>query len=453
MLPTFLSAVLFYLSFPNFISMYGLWPCIWFFAVPLLLALRSQSLKTRLTFGMFFGLCAYGLMAQGLFRISPAAFLGFVLGLSIQAVIFAWLLRPTRHPWADVLYFPSLWCISEFLRNSLLGGFSFYISHAQAFCPLMLQLYGSLGCSGMSFIIFLVNGLIYSAVIDRKNRGKFILAAAAIFLSVAGAGSFKKGPAPSGVRHFKISVIQGNISPLAKMDLDLFDHNAALHLSLTDRSFKRDHPDLVIWPETAYPDDLLQSDQWRPLVFGEARRMKADLLLGMAPIIDGKEYNSALLINAQGQMGGLYHKQALVPFAETTPLEAWGIHWGRGFHFSSGKKMGIFVLGRGSLHFGVVICSESAHPSLVRRLRLAGARFLVEISNDGWFTDQPSYMLHAQAAVMRAVENRMWVIRAANTGFSFAVDPEGTIHTDGNLKLGREGFGIFDIIINENAKP
>ena len=56
-------------------------------------------------------------------------------------------------------------------------------------------------------------------------------------------------------------------------------------------------------------------------------------------------------------------------------------------------------------------------------------------------------MLHAQAAVMRAVENRMWVIRAANTGFSFAVDPSGVIHTDGNLKLGREGFGIFDIMI------
>ena len=100
------------------------------------------------------------------------------------------------------------------------------------------------------------------------------------------------------------------------------------------------------------------------------------------------------------------------------------------------------------MRFGVVICSESAHPSLVRQLRKAGARFLVEISNDGWFTDKASYMLHAQAAVMRAVENQMWVIRAANTGFSFAVDPDGVIHTDGNLKLGREGFGIFDIMIN-----
>ena len=176
--------------------------------------------------------------------------------------------------------------------------------------------------------------------------------------------------------------------------------------------------------------------------------MNADILIGMAPIIEGKEYNSALLINAQAQVGGLYHKQALVPFAETTPLEPWGIRWGRGYHFSAGHKSGILGLKTGSILFGVVICSESAHPSLVRRLRKDGAQFLVELSNDGWFADRASYMLHAQAAIMRAVENHRWVIRAANTGFSFAVDPDGGIHTDTNLKLGREGFGIFDIIIN-----
>ena len=80
------------------------------------------------------------------------------------------------------------------------------------------------------------------------------------------------------------------------------------------------------------------------LFLAQARHMNADLLVGIAPIIDGKEYNSALLINAQGQVGGLYHKQALVPFAETTPLAAWGIDWGRGYHFSSGNKPGIFEL-------------------------------------------------------------------------------------------------------------
>jgi apolipoprotein N-acyltransferase len=86
---------------------------------------------------------------------------------------------------------------------------------------------------------------------------------------------------------------------------------------------------------------------------------------------------------------------------------------------------------------------------MVHQLRRAGAKFLVEISNDGWFMDKASYMLHAEASVMRAVENRIWVIRAANTGFSFAVDPDGIIHTDGNLKLGREGYGKFDIMINK----
>ena len=179
----------------------------------------------------------------------------------------------------------------------------------------------------------------------------------------------------------------------------------------------------------------------------QASHMNADLLIGMASLIDGKDYNSALLVNANGQSAGLYHKQALVPFAETTPLSALGINWGRGYHFSSGNKMGILRLSRKPFLFGVVICSESAHPSMVRQLRGEGAKFLVEISNDGWFTDKASYMLHAQAAIMRAVENHLWVIRAANTGFSFAVDPDGNIHEDGNIKLGHQGFGIFDIMI------
>lgn len=447
MLLTFISAFLFYLSFPNCISMYGFWFCIWFFAVPLLLALHDRSLWERLGYGLFWGLCAYGMMAQGLIRISPAGFFAFILSLSFQAVVFACLCRSTGFLLADVLYLPCIWSVSECVRNSLMGGFSFYISHAQSFCPVMLQLYGHLGCLGMSFIIFLANSLIYSAVVNRKGRAGLILAAGVIFLSVACIGTLKKEPALQTAGALRISVIQANISPLEKMDLNLFDRNAMLHLLLTERSFKRDHPDLVIWPETAYPDDLLQSAHWRPLIFEQAAHMRADILLGIAPIIEGKEYNSALLINAQGQMGGLYHKKDLVPFSETTPFEAWGIHWGRGYHFSAGKKLGVFALSRGSLLFGVVICSEIAHPFLVRELKKAGAKFLVEISNDGWFTDKASCMLHAQAAVMRAVENRMWVIRAANTGFSFAVDPSGVIHTDGNLKLGREGFGIFDIMI------
>lgn len=448
LLLTLLSAVLFYLSFPNCISMYGFWPCIWFFAVPLLLAMRDKPLKERLGVAVFWGLCAHGLLMQGLMAISPAGFFTVVLGFC-QPVIFACFFRSTGRSWKDIFYFPLLWSISELLRNSLLGGFSFYISHALAFCPAMLGLYSHLGCLGMSFVIFGVNTFIYLGVVHKKGRFNFILAAGLIFLGVVLAGLLNKTPALPTARHLRISVIQANISPLEKMDPDLFDRNAALHLSLTEQAYIKARPDLVIWPETAFPDDLLQSAQWQGPVFKEAAHMNADLLLGIAPIIDGKEYNSALLINARGVMAGLYHKQALVPFAETTPLAAWGINWGRGYHITPGNKPGIFALSRVPLLFGVVICSESAHPALVRQLKRAGAKFLVEISNDGWFIDKASYMLHAEAAVMRAAENRMWVIRAANTGFSFAVGPDGVIHTDANLKLGRKGFGIFDIMVND----
>ena len=427
--------------------MYGLWPCIWFFAVPLLAALHGQPLKKRLWIGVLFGLAAYGLMSQGVYAVSSIGFLIFVLGLSLQAWAFAAVYRSTGNIYADIFYYPLLWSSSEWMRNSLLGGFSFTISHAQAFCPLMLRLYGTFGCLGMSFIIFLVNTLIYLSVAHARHRFYYGLAAGIIFLSVCSAGLLKKDTPVQGLTRVRVSVIQANISPWEKIDSNLFDHNTEIHLRLTQQSFRSAHPDLVIWPETAFPDDLLTSDRWRPVIFQEAIHIKADLLVGIAPIIDGKEYNSALLVSSQGQIKGLYHKQALVPFAEYMPLEAWGIPWGRGYHFSAGHEPSVMTLSRKPARFGVVICSESAHPSIVHQLRQAGAQFLVEISNDGWFTTTSAYMLHAQAAVMRAVENRMWVIRAANTGYSFAVDPDGNIHQDVNLKLGREGFGIFDIII------
>src|SRR5476649_1587964 len=102
MLLTFLSAVFFYLSFPNWISMYGFWICIWFFAVPLLLALHQKPLKQRLGYVFFWGLCAYGLMTQGLITISPVGFLAFALAMSLQAWIFGCLFRPTGYALGDV---------------------------------------------------------------------------------------------------------------------------------------------------------------------------------------------------------------------------------------------------------------------------------------------------------------------------------------------------------------
>ena len=447
MLLTLLSAFLFYLSFPNIFFIYGVWPCIWVFAVPLLLALHEKPLQRRLGIGSLFGLVAYGLMSQGVYPVSPLIFFFFVLGLSFQVWVFAALGRSTGHAVTDIFYYPLLWTASEWARNSLLGGFSFSISHAQAFCPVMLGLYGTVGCLGMSFIISLVNTLIYLGAVHARHRFYYGLAAGIIFLSVCSAGFLNKDIHASASTRVRVGVIQANISPWAKIDSSLFDHNTEIHLGLTEQSFLSAHPDLVVWPETAFPDDLLTSERWRPVIFQEAMHIKADILVGMAPRIDGKDYNSALLIGADGQIKGLYHKQALVPFAEYTPLTAWGINWGRGYNFSAGHKPGVMTISLKPVRFGVVICSESAHPAIVRQLRQAGAQFLVEISNDGWFTTTSAYMLHAQGAVMRAVENRIWVIRAINTGYSFAVDPQGNIHEDMNLKLGREGFGIFDIII------
>ncbi|MBF0512135.1 MAG: apolipoprotein N-acyltransferase [Candidatus Omnitrophica bacterium] len=417
------------------------------FALPLLYALANKNLKTRLGISFCFGLCAYGLLAQGVAPISPVGFCVLVVIASVQTILFGFLCQRTGLAWIDVFYFPFVWCVSEWVRNYLLGGFSFYISQSQAFCPMMLKLYGYFGCLGMSYVIFLVNTLLGFSIVEKQRRGYFIVAALVIFCSVLWVGLSPNQNNRARVP-LRVSVIQANILPWQKTDMNLFDHNTALHLSLTKDVSRRYHPDLVIWPETAFPDDLLQDPQWRPLLMDAAKDMKVDILMGMAPIINGKEYNSALMITKEGEIGGLYHKQILLPFAENMPLERFGLYWGRGYHFSEGHAPGIFKLTNRQGRFGVVICSEVANATLVKKLKEQGVDFLVEISNDSWFKDKASMMFHAEDAIMRAVENRIWVVRSANTGFSFAVSPEGHIYTDTNLKLGQEGFGVFDIMWN-----
>jgi len=80
------------------------WPCIWFFAVPLLVALHDQPLKNRLGLGILFGACAYGLMARGLIGVSPAGFFVFILGLSLQGVIFSLFFKVLRDIFGQILF-------------------------------------------------------------------------------------------------------------------------------------------------------------------------------------------------------------------------------------------------------------------------------------------------------------------------------------------------------------
>ena len=101
--------------------------------------------------------------------------------------------------------------------------------------------------------------------------------------------------------------------------------------------------------------------------------------------------------------------------------------------------------------FAVLICFEDLFPEISREFAKRGANFLINITNDAWFKRTSSPYQHLQASVFRAVENRLPLLRSANTGISGFIAPSGKILSLVQDKTGRNifigGFATEEIAI------
>ena len=148
------------------------------------------------------------------------------------------------------------------------------------------------------------------------------------------------------------------------------------------------------------------------------------------PGVGWRAYNSAALLDPQGRETFLYDKIHLVPFAEHVPLSNWfafvrriTIEVG---DFEPGTEYKVGTLPDGH-RFGVFICYEAIFPNEVRNFTRAGAEVLVTISNDGWFGRSAAAAQHLAMARVRSIENRRWLLRSTNNGYTADVDPYGRI--------------------------
>jgi len=191
--------------------------------------------------------------------------------------------------------------------------------------------------------------------------------------------------------------------------------------------------DCVIWPETATPFFFQDAREYQPLVLSIPGKTNAFLLFGSPSytVEKGKvnHHNSAYLASLSGEIVGKYDKIHLVPFGEYIPLSnllffIGSLGEGIG-DFKSGKEIFNFSLPQGK--FGVLICFEIIFPDLCRQFAKKGANFLVTITNDAWFGRTSAPYQHLAIAAFRAVENRVFIARAANTGISAFIDPKGKI--------------------------
>jgi apolipoprotein N-acyltransferase len=194
--------------------------------------------------------------------------------------------------------------------------------------------------------------------------------------------------------------------------------------------------DLIVWPES--PSPFYTNDpMFRDAVSALARQSGTWVVAGATgttPAVHSGEgnsqiFNSAALVNPQGEWVERYDKVHLVPFGEYLPFP-------QVFAFAGGltKEVGEFQhgesrtpLGAGGEQLGTFICYESIFPDEVRQGPLNGAQVLLNISNDGWYGDSGAWAQHLEQTQMRANENDRWLLAATNTGMTASIDPFGRI--------------------------
>lgn len=213
---------------------------------------------------------------------------------------------------------------------------------------------------------------------------------------------------------------------------------------------------LMVWPETAIPDDLLTSVPSYDLV--------RELVTNGVPVLVGsmdtewlddgtrRYYNSSFLVETNGMIVKGYDKQHLVMFGEYVPLRD-SLPFIRAMtpiqeSFSPGTNSTLFRVAGSESFFSVLICFEDTVSALARKAVKAGARMLVNQTNDAWFDPSAGSRQHMLHSILRAVENGVPVVRSANTGISGVIGRcglvTGLVQADGSSAC-MEGAAMFPV--------
>ena len=442
------SGSLLFLSFPKFDLNY----LIWFSLVPLLYALQRKNLCEAFRIGLIAGL-AYniGIIYWVALVVVNYGQLPLYFGFSIMLLLSIYLSFYVALFSAGVVFFkmrgireivsaPIIWTCLEYGKSHLLTGFPW----ENLACSLhrmipVVQIVDLTGIYGLTFLIVLVNCIIYELIgITRKSRKRVlseIVLGSVVILMVFGYGEYRLNHLENIMKEKKtedITIIQGNIDQNMKwnnkyqMDTLKIYGDLSLEMSKPGRL-------LIVWPETAAPFFFQNIDDKHRYVVNVATKSKGYLLFGSPSLVkkNGGNYylNSAYLISPGGEIVGKYDKVHLVPYGEYVPfrnlcpfLEKLVVGVG---DFVPGRKPNPLLMGDKKI--GVLICYEGIFPRISREYKSNGAELLVNITNDAWFGTSSAPYQHFTMAAFRAVENRVYMIRAANTGISAIIGPTGKV--------------------------
>jgi apolipoprotein N-acyltransferase len=465
-LPILLASILLILAFPN----YSIWPAAWLAFVPMFYLLRriKSSFLAFLCFYVlgfifFFATCEW---------LRHVTYFGWVFVSCLYAFyfgVFGWVSHwglKRGNSILLLLLIPSAWTVLEWVRAELpTWGFGWnLLAYSQAPMLPVAKLAAMIGGFGVSWTLmlgnlaffFLVSPLVHRFLKKDNISAKEhtwqplgAMAGVSVIAFLFAGHSFLSGQQTSenvSNENIQVAVIQANIPQEEKWDPSQKGKIIGRYEALT-QFVASEQPELIVWPEAAFPG-FLNQDQAQDRIFKLQTDLGASLLLG-SPHLESEKtaFNSVYLVE-EGMIQNRYDKVRLVPFGEFVPWKPiFGMlgllpladQLGVG-DYKSGKGIDVFTLKSGA-RLSPLICFEDTVPSLARQAVKKGAQFLVVMTNDGWFSRSAAPHQHLQASIFRAIENRVPVIRAANTGVSAFIGRGGEV-----LDRIRDQFG-HDIFV------
>ena len=428
--------------------------------IPGLLALidGTRTWRGAIRRGFFFGLALH---LAGLYWVTEAVLVEAadfwwavpiaVPALSAALAVFIALpcgvARLAQPGWRRACVLAGCWVFGDLGRQFALTGFPWNPLGSATEMPgwlglVFMQPAAWVGVGGLTLFAVLIAS---TPALGRRDNWKQVWTAGAGGLAVwAIIGTIlllRPAHAPPGLNAV---LVQGNVSETEHrdhwQDQAWVRRIFAMHLDLTRQGVAsaqaaaNGNRTIVVWPETASPYWLQQDDAARSAV-AQAAQGAAATLAGSARQDGNKDYNSLVVVMPDGAVGGFYDKHHLVPYGEYfpsyLPIRLGERGWDAGPSIRTLHIAGLPPV-------GPLICYEAAFPAQVVDEKDRPA-FLVNITNDSWFGTSAGPRQHLAAARMRAVEEGLPLVRAANTGISAVIDAHGKVIA----RLGLNARGVL----------
>lgn len=495
---------------------HAVWPLAYLCLVPWVIAIcTSARAKFSYLVSYLLGAAFFTINLRWLRFSTVEGYIALSLWSGVHYLYAAWAIRSLyrRRGVNLALLVPVVWTMTEFARSRTAIGFPwFLLGHSHYEQLTMIQVSDLAGAFGVSFVLATVNGMICELLMSPilvwwKDRGvepRRIRTTVAYTLALVGAaaiyGTYRLGQSrfTEGPR---VAVIQGDYPLAVELDNDSEDsrERKATYFRLMREAAKED-PDLFVLPET--PWSMYLNREFRelePTVPGvsfarqchesfvrTAREENAYVVVGSVSFRFNEprtaypryeRFNSAFVYAPHLDEPQRYDKIHLVLFGEYVPFRYGSLHWlyrklnamtpwgakGDEYSLTAGTIHRVFDMqapsqGGQAYRFAVPICYEDAIPQVVRafvtgRDGRKRVDFLLNISNDGWFWHSAELPQHLAVCAFRAVENRVGIARAVNTGISGFIDPDGRIRdlvTEAGKRPweGVEGFRVSRVLLD-----